>query len=746
MAVVITSGNGFALYKGMKLPNIDSVWTDKETYKYALILVHDEPGDIYYRRELWIVSEQPYIREYSGLHQVMTDGLYKCYYLTDGVWTEEWSGSSGTIVYETQYDNDECVWSNVDIVDYPGSVISSAFVPISLDGMTIIEWDGDTTGLEHFLTENRSYYRVTDYAEANNATAVWRANQNTSRYDQVGDTFTKSDGGWNVSKDGRSLAIAFTNEAALEPGYNGGIYAWGSPREDARPCVTLIAYTPFGDDSSITSVTVNPSLVTMHPGESRNFEAQVVGTGNYDSSVDWNVSFDPRYGTPTVTQDGQLSLPIDMRPCTMFVYATSQQDSSKVGIAEINVELKNVYPETSAPAGGDGTYGAGEGTGYTSSGVPLGSNTFEHANTTMATMYALTGTKLNDFGEWLWSTNFNDAITKAQVEFLYGKVSDGVISLVSYPFGITKDSTGECLIANEANFARVDNITFYKLESEFSANILQSSDAQIDWGTLNIAEYWGSFLDYSPYTTIELYLPWSTGFVPINVNEVMGKPLSVKTNVELATGSCVHNIISADECIASYSGQVGVPIPLTSSDLSNKLLKIGASAAIMAVGGAVAGAAVATGVSAAYSHGANYLQRAIAGKTPFIPGKANRIINQDIRRAHAHGEAIINEAADIAVPIAQAAARQATNITRNGSFSADTASMTIQYPYLVISRPDISVPENYGNFYGYPSNIASMLKDLTGYTEVANIHLENVNATADELVLLEKTLKGGVIL
>ena len=31
------NGDGYALYNGVKLPNIDSVWTDKETYPYAVV-------------------------------------------------------------------------------------------------------------------------------------------------------------------------------------------------------------------------------------------------------------------------------------------------------------------------------------------------------------------------------------------------------------------------------------------------------------------------------------------------------------------------------------------------------------------------------------------------------------------------------------------------------------------------------------------------------------------------------------
>lgn len=743
-----TSGNGFALYSGVKLSNIDSVWTDKTSRPYAYLsrVKYGDGNEGFSGYYLVLSNSVAYKSKLNAVVMVPTFSSVAVYEISDNsntfVLVSDDSSSQifTPITYPTTIlpppDTWSCVWSNTDIYEEETeNIVFSSSAPISLDGWEVIEWDGDTTGLESVA--DGAFHRVADYVNPTSGVCVYYAVNNPLTV--TTELVHEDEGFWGCGQ-----YVLGTDGTISEFG-SSGIYFIGLSMDYYTTLFACPAADEPDDPAAITSVKVYPAEVTMRPGTDRTFEAVVTGTGTFDSSVDWTVHYGSEYGTPTITQDGQLTIPADMRPCTVIVLARSVEDPTKGGIAEVHVVRDTVYDDVSGPAGGNGSYGAGEGTGYTASGVPLGSNNFEHANNTMATMYALTGPKLNDFGNWLWSTSFDDAITKAQVEFLYGKVSDGVISLVSYPFGITKESTGECLIADESNFARVGNITFYKLESEFTANILQSSDAQIDWGTLNIDEYWGSFLDYSPYTTIELYLPWSTGFVPLNVNEVMGKPLTVKTNIELATGSCVHNIISGDECIASYSGQVGVAIPLTSSDLSNKLLKIGASAAVMAVGGAIAGAAVATGVSAAYSHGASYLQRT-SGTSAFIPGKANRLINQDIRQANAYGEAIINEAANISIPIASAAARQATNVTRNGGFSADTASMTIQYPYLVISRPDISVPENYANFYGYPSNITSMLKDLTGYTEVANIHLENVDATADELVLIEKALKGGVIL
>ena len=84
---------------------------------------------------------------------------------------------------------------------------------------------------------------------------------------------------------------------------------------------------------------------------------------------------------------------------------------------------------------------------------------------------------------------------------------------------------------------------------------------------------------------------------------------------------------------------------------------------------------------------------------------------------------------------------------RAGTFSDATSSLGYQSPYLIISRPSQSVPQQYGRFMGYPSNIFhAHLGEVRGYTEVSSIHLDNISATANELDELESILKGGVLL
>ena len=87
------------------------------------------------------------------------------------------------------------------------------------------------------------------------------------------------------------------------------------------------------------------------------------------------------------------------------------------------------------------------------------------------------------------------------------------------------------------------------------------------------------------------------------------------------------------------------------------------------------------------------------------------------------------------------------NVSRASGISGLNGNMSIRRPYLIISRPKQNIPETFAHEYGFRSHISARLGDLTGFTKVEDIHLENMgDITQDELEELESILKSGVIL
>lgn len=85
-------------------------------------------------------------------------------------------------------------------------------------------------------------------------------------------------------------------------------------------------------------------------------------------------------------------------------------------------------------------------------------------------------------------------------------------------------------------------------------------------------------------------------------------------------------------------------------------------------------------------------------------------------------------------------------VMRGGKLSANNGANCVQYPYLIITRPTLSLPENYGHYHGYPSNITRSLGSLTGYTQVGDIHLENIGCSKSEEDMLYSLLREGIII
>ena len=358
--------------------------------------------------------------------------------------------------------------------------------------------------------------------------------------------------------------------------------------------------------------------------------------------------------------------------------------------------------------------------------LPVGSSGADIASSGMYTKYLCNNALLNLLAEFFWEDNVGIQALKA----VLGNPIDSIISLTAYPFAL------DTLVPKTQT-----TIYFGQYDSHFSAFSLTKSSFQIDWGSVTIPFFWGSFLDYSPYTKIQLYLPWGVGFVSIDPNEVVpwssknsfnkddfvDGTIRVVTNIELDKGACVHNIIGNNgRIIGSFGGVVGKQVPVTGSDNSARILAmISAAISSSAAIGTSAGGTLAAGKNLAYGKGMSMAERAEGRE---MIGNYKSYVGNTV-------QSLSN------------ALSSPPSYPRAGTFSDATNTLGYQYPYLIISRPSQSVPQQYGRFMGYPSNIFhAHLGEVRGYTEVSSIHLDKIAATANELDELESILKGGVLL
>lgn len=204
------------------------------------------------------------------------------------------------------------------------------------------------------------------------------------------------------------------------------------------------------------------------------------------------------------------------------------------------------------------------------------------------TLYAPSAAELQSLATYLWSTNFDLNLFKR----LFNNPMDLFLVLGILPVTIPKGTQKE---------VGIGLITTGVYMTTAADRVVTK-----DMGTIHVSGTTASYLDYAPYTHVDLLLPF-VGVVPIDIDAIMGKDVNVIYNVDVLTGSCVALVNAgksgAMHCIGAYAGNCMRSIPLTGADYTTMLSGLVQTAGAIAAGAAAGGAAgaVAGGLSAASS-------------------------------------------------------------------------------------------------------------------------------------------------
>ena len=334
--------------------------------------------------------------------------------------------------------------------------------------------------------------------------------------------------------------------------------------------------------------------------------------------------------------------------------------------------LQQPYPETDPNSTDPPTNppDTGEGSSPTPT-VPVGSAS------SLWKIYHPTQAQIDSFGGWLWSSNFIDQILK-----IFNNPMEAVIGLHKvYATPVDAGNT---------------TIKVGYLDSQVPSAYIEQQYIYVSCGSINLDEYFGNVLDYSPYTDIQLYLPF-IGIVPLDTSDIMRSTISITYGVDVITGACLAMVeISRDgydAVLYQYSGNCAVQYPISSGSY------MGIVSSIISVAGGVA-ATVASGGAAA----------------PLALGAAGGLLN-----AH-------------------------TSVQHSGGFSGNSGAMGCKIPYVIISRPQSKIADNSEAFIGYPTNDYVTIGECDGYIQAESAHVVNVNATDEELNEINNLLLSGIII
>ena len=228
------------------------------------------------------------------------------------------------------------------------------------------------------------------------------------------------------------------------------------------------------------------------------------------------------------------------------------------------------------------------------------------------------------------------------------------------------------------------------LDSGVSSLVVSRQYTSHDCGSISLPEYFGNVLDYSPYTEVSLYLPF-IGIVPLADKDIMRSTISITYNVDVYTGACLANVkVTRDGgnggVLYTFVGNCAVQYPLTSGNMNGLLLGLANTAL-----------AVTTG-------------------SPFLVG-------------HAAVNAIAGGG----------------SVQRSGQFSGNAGVLGNKTPYLIISRPQPHLANNFPVYQGKPTNYTTTVGACSGFIKCKVDHIENVNATDSELTEIDTLLQQGVL-
>lgn len=295
-------------------------------------------------------------------------------------------------------------------------------------------------------------------------------------------------------------------------------------------------------------------------------------------------------------------------------------------------------------------------------------------DTGIYTIYMPNSTQLRLFSEWLWSTDLLNNLFTDPLSTIVGLYMCPILpdNVVNSDIKIAGKDTG-------VNAAKVLNQYQY-----------------VSFGSINIKNFYGNFLDYSIKATI--YLPY-VGYRELNIDEFTGGVIYLDYLIDFATGTCVAFLRSENgnlkSVVEQFTGSIYSEISLTAQD--------------------------ARGLQSALINSAISLSSGIISHNPAVSvaGLSSSVLN---------------------------AVSTNKSISHSGSLTINSGYLSVQKPYITFFRPTPSLSQGMKKDIGYMSNIYSKLGDLKGFTKVLYIDLSGITCTDEERERLLEMLRDGVYL
>lgn len=353
------------------------------------------------------------------------------------------------------------------------------------------------------------------------------------------------------------------------------------------------------------------------------------------------------------------------------------------------------YGEDSKPGGGGGIHDD------TSDPILIpGLPSISASDSGFVTLFTPSQLEVRSLASYMWSGTLFDIDNFRKI---FANPMDCILGFSIVPLTVTAQGTAPVKVGNLST-----GLTFPVVANQY---------IEVDCGSVEVSEYWGAYMDYSPYTKVSIFLPF-IGTLPIDDDEVMSRTVTVKYHVDLMSGACVAYVLvhggGLNSVLYQYSGQLSSTVPITSDSYESIIRGAIDIATTLSSGTAKTASSVVGGLGS--GHPISGALNGVSTMAQTLGSTANSVMSMK------------------------------PDIRHSGTVSGSSAIMSMRKPYLIIERPRPCIPTSQNSYTGYPAYITSQLGSLTGMTVVDVIHLDNVIATEEELNMIESLLKGGVIL
>lgn len=437
------------------------------------------------------------------------------------------------------------------------------------------------------------------------------------------------------------------------------------------------------------------------------------------------------------------------------LYSSSQYSfDTVVTCGSYGSSIKGIYDDGGTNEDEENS-GATDGTwGLTHTGEKSGHSSYNDLEASLFRVYALNKTQMSDLAQSIWNPNVLQAVLQK-----IGGIEKLVIGLYSYPFAVQHESS-------------VININFNWLDSwadgvQAKGYRVTEEYQEIDFGDISIPIYSGTFYDYQPFSSVQLFIPY-IGFVPLKMNEIQstkpGCSLNLKFNINVTTGDFCAMVtvknkydpqmkVYYDMTIGMYNGNISRPLPLSRQEMF-EVYKAGATLLS------------ATAMTAMGARSAMIAQSSMEGAIHRFAEKTNEVnsINEfnswgdfgielqgvpkapNIREykdtVNSGKRQAINSGSNAISAVTQANAP----IDRSGNLGGVIGRCAEQKAFILITYPHQNISKKQ-SILGYSTNAEGPLsKGFEGYTEVREIRIKNSIATSSEIAEIEQIVRGGIII